>query len=83
MRKNLIAPIPQTTPAPDESWLDFDEAALLEVTSEDKEYPVGSVLVLGEHRAGVPPVLVPNHPPNFRSAAKPQTHLARPRESKN
>jgi hypothetical protein len=47
MRKNLIAPIPQTTPAPDESWLDFDAGALLEVTSEDKEYPVGSVLVSG------------------------------------
>jgi hypothetical protein len=38
MRKNLIAP--KTALAPDESWLDFDAAALLEVTSEDKEYPV-------------------------------------------
>jgi len=29
-------------PAPDEGWLDLDGAALVEVTSEDKEYPVES-----------------------------------------
>jgi hypothetical protein len=50
MRKNLIAPIPQTAPAPDEGWLDLDGVALLEVTSEDKEYPVESALVQGETR---------------------------------
>src|SRR6202041_2886154 len=40
-------PIPQTAPAPDEGWLDVDAAALVEVTSEDKEYPVESALVPG------------------------------------
>ena len=50
MRKNLIAPIPQTAPAPDEGWLDLDGAALVEVTSEDKKYPVESALVRGETR---------------------------------
>ena len=50
MRKNLIAPIPQTAPAPDEGWLDLDGAALVEVTSEDKKYPVESALVPGETR---------------------------------
>jgi hypothetical protein len=47
MRKNLIAPIPQTAPAPDEGWLDVDAVALVEVTSEDGDYPVESALVPG------------------------------------
>ncbi|MGD1024625.1 MAG: hypothetical protein ABR880_17700 [Candidatus Sulfotelmatobacter sp.] len=50
MRKNLIAAIPQTAPAPDKGWLDLDAAALVEVTSEDKEYPVESALVSGGTR---------------------------------
>ena len=48
MRKNLIPPIPQTAPAPDESWMELDMAAVVEVTSEEKEYPVESALVSGE-----------------------------------
>ena len=48
MRKRLITPIPQTAPAPDEGWLDLDRAAVVEVTSEEKEYPVESALVSGE-----------------------------------
>jgi hypothetical protein len=48
MRKNLIPPIPQTAPAPDESWMELDKAAVVEVTSEEKEYPVESALVPGE-----------------------------------
>jgi hypothetical protein len=50
MRKNLIAPIPQTAQAPDDGWLDLDGAAVVEVTSEEKEYPVESALVPGETR---------------------------------
>ena len=50
MRKNLIAPIPQSAPVPDEGWLDLEPAAVVEVTSEAKEYPVESALVPGETR---------------------------------
>ena len=50
MRKNLIAPIPQSAPVPDEGWLDLDGAAVVEVTSETKEYPVEFALVAGETR---------------------------------
>jgi len=50
MRKHLIAPIPQSAPALNEGWLDLDRAAVVEVTSEDKEHPVESVLVSGEMR---------------------------------
>ena len=42
----------KTTPAharpDDEGWLDLDRAAVVEVTSEDKDYPVESALLSGE-----------------------------------
>ena len=48
MRKRLITPIPQAGTPDDEGWLDLDRAGVVEVTSEDKEYPVESALVSGE-----------------------------------
>jgi len=50
MRKHLIAPIAQSAPALNEGWLDLDDAAVVEVTSEEKKYPVESALVSGEMR---------------------------------
>src|SRR5207249_1568218 len=50
MRKRLITPIPQDAPPRDEGWLDLDGAAVVEVTSEEKDYPVESALVSGEIR---------------------------------
>jgi hypothetical protein len=50
MRKRLITPIPQDAPTFDEGWLDLDNTAGVEVTSEEKEYPVESALVSGEMR---------------------------------
>src|SRR6266568_1134673 len=50
MRKRLITPIPQDAPPRDEGWLDLDGAAVVEVTSEEKDYPVESALVSGELR---------------------------------
>src|SRR6266436_2412348 len=50
MRKRLITPIPQDAPPRDEGWLDLDGAAVVEITSEEKEYPVESALVLGDMR---------------------------------
>jgi XRCC1 N terminal domain len=50
MRKRLITPIPQDAPHLDQGWLDLDHAAVVEVTSEDKEYPVESALISGEMR---------------------------------
>ena len=48
MRKRLITPIPQDAPLRDEGWLDLDRAAVVEVTSEEKDYPVESALVSGK-----------------------------------
>src|SRR6202166_1164235 len=52
MRKRLTtpSPIPQDAPPLDEGWLELDKVAVVEVTSEEKEYPVESALVLGEVR---------------------------------
>jgi hypothetical protein len=50
MRKRLITPIPQDAPSLDEGWLELDDAVVVEVTSEEKEYPVESALVSGEMR---------------------------------
>jgi len=50
MRKRLFTPTPQGIRPHDEGWLDLDRAAVVEVTSEEKEYPVESALVSGEMR---------------------------------
>jgi len=50
MRKRLSTTDPQNAPFIDEGWLDLEGTAVVEVTSEDKEYPVESALVLGETR---------------------------------
>jgi hypothetical protein len=50
MRKRLITPGPQAVPSRDEGWLDLDRIAVVEVTSEEKEYPVEAALVAGEMR---------------------------------
>ena len=50
MRKRLVPPIPQDAPTVDEGWLDLDRIAVVEVTSEEKEYPVEAALVAEEMR---------------------------------
>jgi hypothetical protein len=50
MRKRLITPITLDVPSRDEGWLDLDRTAVVEVTSEDKDYPVEAALVSGEMR---------------------------------
>src|SRR5580704_14464212 len=50
MRKRPITPIPQAGKPDDGGWLDLDRAAVVEVTSEEKDYPVEAALVAGEMR---------------------------------
>jgi hypothetical protein len=50
MRKRLITPSPQAGTPHDEGWMDLDRKAMVEVTSEEKEYPVEAALVLEEMR---------------------------------
>lgn len=49
MRKHLIAPFSKDGPA-NTGWLDLDRAAVVEVTSEEKDYPVEAALISGETR---------------------------------
>jgi hypothetical protein len=50
MRKRLITPIPETVRSRGEGWLDLERTAVVEVTSEEPDYPVESALVSGETR---------------------------------
>jgi hypothetical protein len=50
MRKRLITPNPPNGPPLDEGWLDLDAIAVVEVTSEEKGYPVESALVSADSR---------------------------------
>ena len=50
MRKRLITPIPETVRSRGKGCLDVERAALVEFTSEDKDYPVESAFVSGEAR---------------------------------
>jgi hypothetical protein len=50
MRKRPITPIPQAAPPLEERWLDLERVAVVEVTSEEKDYPVESALILKEAR---------------------------------
>ena len=49
MRKRLLT-TPQDAPLLNEDWLNLDGAAVVEVTSEEKDYPVESALVSGGTR---------------------------------
>ena len=48
MRKRLIMPTPESIRTRGESWLDVEGQAVVEVTSEDKNYPVESAFVSGD-----------------------------------
>ena len=47
MRKRLVTPTLETVRSSGEAWLDIERAAI-EITSEEKDYPVESAFVLGE-----------------------------------
>jgi len=48
MRKRLITPTPETVRSRSEGRLDVERAAMVEITSEDKNYPVESAFASGE-----------------------------------
>src|SRR5437667_5273128 len=50
MRKRLITPTPETVRSRAEGWLDVERAASVEITSEEKDFPVESIFVSGETR---------------------------------
>ena len=48
MRKRLITPTQGTVRSRGEGWLDVERAAIVEITSEDKNFPVESAFASGE-----------------------------------
>jgi hypothetical protein len=48
MRKRLINPTPETVRSRTEDWLDVERAAIVEITSEEKEFPVEAAFASGE-----------------------------------
>ena len=73
MRKRLITATPESIRTRGESWLDVEGQAVVEVTSEDKNYPVESAFVSGDAqgwRAAAPGSqtirLVFDHPQRLR-----------------
>jgi hypothetical protein len=59
MRKRLIPDTSETVRSKVDDWLDLEQAAVVEVTSEDKDYPIESALSLaqiGGWRAATPGV---------------------------
>jgi hypothetical protein len=50
MRKRLISPSPDRVRPHDEGWIDVDVAAAVEVSSEEKDYPIDSALLADETR---------------------------------
>src|SRR6202158_4608699 len=48
MRKRIITPTPENIRTRGEGRLDVERAAVVEVTSEDKDYPVESAFVSGD-----------------------------------
>ena len=50
MRKRLITAVPQVGPRTDRHWFDLGSVATVEVTSETKDHPVESALLLSEGR---------------------------------
>jgi hypothetical protein len=50
MRKRVITPTAEGIRAREESGLDVERAAVVEVTSEDKDYPVESAFASGDAR---------------------------------
>lgn len=50
MRKRLITPTPESIRTHGPGWLDIERAAVVEVTSEDKDFPVEAAFDSGDSR---------------------------------
>src|SRR5262249_53811000 len=48
MRKRLISPAPKDISPPDQEWLNIEQLATVEITSEDATHPIESALLPGK-----------------------------------
>jgi len=77
MRKRLITPTPESIRTRGEGWLDVERAAVVEVTSEDKDFPVEAAFVSGDAQGWRAAAASgsPDHSANLRSAANAQMYI--------
>jgi hypothetical protein len=54
MRKRFISPALETVQSHTEGWLDVEREATVEITSEEKDFPVESAFASEGLKAGVP-----------------------------
>lgn len=52
MRKRIITPVQKQQPSPNESWLDLEKIAEVEISSEDEAYPIESALLPNQGNNG-------------------------------
>ena len=50
MRKRIITATPETVRSRAEAWIDVERVAIVELTSEDKDYPIESAFVSEDAR---------------------------------
>jgi len=75
MRKRLITPTPENIRTRGDGWLDVERAAVVEVTSEDKDFPVEAAFVSGDAQGWRAGPGKSDHSANLRSAANAQMHI--------
>lgn len=75
MRKRLITPTAESIRTRGEAWLDVERAAVIEVTSEDKDFPIESAFSSGCARLARGSSGESNDSADLRSAAKAQVHI--------
>ena len=69
MRKRIITQVQKDTASPDQDWLNMEEVAEVEITSEDAAHPIESACCPVRLRDGVP-----QSPDSRRSGFSSTTH---------
>jgi hypothetical protein len=59
MRKTIMSAAPKAASAPDEEWLNIEQLASVEITSEDPEHPIESAILPG--------AILPGHDAGWRA----------------
>ena len=75
MRKHLVTPTPENIRTRGEGWLHVERAAVVEVTSEDKDFPVEAAFISGDARGWRGSAGESDNSANLRSAANAQMHI--------
>jgi len=75
MRKRLINPTAERPGTLGQGWLDLERAAVVEVTSEDKDFPVEAAFISGDARGWRGSAGQSDNSANLRSAANAQMHI--------